>query len=676
ILLNEVTIPESCVSIGGGAFAQCQSVKNLTIPGKVTSIGRSAFIYCSKLESIELSASLETLGEGKGYGAFESCTSLKEIKLPNTVNVIGEATFKNCQNLEKATLPVGITKIDNELFIGCMKLAQVNNVSKDTLTEIGNSAFENCTALAGFDGSGKIDFSEYEKLNKIGNRAFYGCDALSAITMSAATVTLGDSVLDSCKNLATVTLATGAVTIPVDAFANDPGLVEVVVPRTVKTIKTGAFSKDINLEKIHISKDTELEDGVFSYCDKLTIYGFDPSAAKTYADKNHIPFIHDDVYADSIKFTDKSDMRLNLAKDKNVAIPGVDIKPVNYTVDVEFTTDNESIFTVDEYTNPKTKETEYVINPKGVGTATLTALVQSDATGKKISDTLSVTVKKAVESVSMASGMKKDNTINIPDTLQLAVVVKPDDATDKSVRWVSGDRSICDVDSEGVVYSKGVGETMVAAISNDDENKQFVFNVKVTDSDVKKADPSWPNNIQKPRIVGASGTTISSTYGAEIALACDTPGAQIYFTVDNSEPLADYEGHMDGATRHYTAPIVLNEATFGKEAIESGTLHINAKSIREGFQYSTPVNFVVNLTKGSEWGDIDPTTRNELFNNDLTKVPGSIWYAFKGDDKPYEKGQATKVKKEYADGKEITFNEDIRVFYGTSQLYEGRDYGV
>ena len=678
ILLNEITIPESCNYIGGGAFGQCQNIKTLNIPDKVTTIGRSAFIYCSSLESIHLSSTLETLGEGKGDGAFESCTSLEEIVLPNTLNVIGEATFKNCQNLKTATLPAGIQKIDNELFLGCMKLAEVKNMSKDTLTEIGNSAFESCTKLSSFDDSaaGTIDFSEFEKLKSIGKRAFYGCDSVTTVSISAATETLGESVFDSCINLNTVTLGTGCKTLPVNAFANDHGLKEVVVPRTVKKIQTGAFSRDINLEKIHISKDTELEAEVFSYCDKLTIWGFDPSPAKTYADKNDIPFVHDPVYADSIKFTDKSLIKLNLKKDKNIPIPGVDIKPVNYTVDVEYTSDNESVFTVDDYTDPKTKEVVKVLNPKGEGTATLTASVQSDASGKMISDTVSVTVKKPVESITIGPGMKKDNTLNIPDTLQLSVVVKPDDATDTSVRWVSGDRSICDVDSEGVVYSKEEGETTVAAISNDDESIQCVFNIKVTNSKVKKADPSWPSNIGKPRIVGATGVTVNKAYGSEIELVSDTPGAKVYYTVNNTEPLADYEGNMDGTTKRYDGPIVLDVATFGDAAVASGVLHVNAKSIREGFQYSTPVNFVINLTKESEWGDIDPTTRTKLFQGDVTRVPQTIWFAFEGDPNPYKAGSATEVSREYEDGKKVTFNEGIRVFYGNSQLYEGRDYGI
>lgn len=683
-LLKTVTIPESCVTIEGGAFGGCSilgqrmsdgSINTVKIPKNVTKIGRSAFKYCTSLEAIELPASLESIGWGKGDGAFESCTSLVTISIPDTVNEIGEATFAACERLESAKLPAGTTKIDNKLFYGCKALKEVKNVSKDYLEEIGVSAFEGCVALAGFDGSGTIDFSEYEKLKSIGDKAFYKCESIKAVTLSAATATLGESVLDSCNNLASLEIGTGSTVIPKLAFANDPLLKEVIVPRSVKTIKTEAFKNDKGLEKIHISKDTELEADVFSYNGQLVIYGFDPSPAKDYATKNGIPFVHDDVYATSIKFTDKTGIMLSLTQSKNVEIPGVDVKPVNYTVDLKYTSGNEDIFKVDDYTDPKTKEVRKVLNPVGVGTANLTVLIQADASGKMISDTVSVTVKKAVTGITMASGMKKDNTINMGESLQLAVVVNPVDATDKTYYWESGDTRICEVDSEGVVRPTGVGETFVNAVSNDDNTKKCTFNITVTNSKVKKADPDWPNNIAKPRIVGASSSTITSTYGSEIEIVSDTPGAQIYYTVNNTEPIADYEGHMDGATRHYSAPIVLDIATFGEAAIASGELHVNAKSIHEGFQYSAPVNFVIKLTKGSEWGDIDQTMREALFEGNVDKVPKTIWFAFIEGDKyyRYNKGTATEVSREYT-GKGVTLNEGIRVYYGTSMLLEGRDY--
>lgn len=498
--LKEIDIPDSVVTICGGAFAGCirlgeskadKSENPLIIPGKVTSIGRSAFKDCSALVHVELPDSLETLGYGSGDGAFENCTSLVEMDIPDNVTEIGGSTFAGCESLERVKLPLStkdkcIKKIDDQLFMGCMKLAVVENVSQDYLEEIGNRAFYKCRVLTGMNGANTMDFSGYKKLKRIGDEAFYGCDAITEVVLSAATETLGVSVFDTCKSLSALTIGTGPRVIPENAFANDPGLTSVTIPRNVLVIKTGAFSFDIGLTEIRIPKETNIEDNVFSYLNTLTIYGINGSPAQKYADEKGITFVDESViYANTIRFTDNTPILLKLRGKNNTDradVPSLDISPVDYSVDVEYTSSNSEVFIVEEYeyNNPvtKLKEKRHRVIATGVGTAELKAQVPKDE-NNVISASITVTVKKPVERISIPAGMTRENTIIIPDTLQLDVVVTPEDATDKSYTWKSGDENICYVDKNGKVFSKGVGTTKVYAVSNEDPTVLCAFDITV-----------------------------------------------------------------------------------------------------------------------------------------------------------------------------------------------------
>ncbi len=535
LYLQEIDIPESVVTIEPGAFGNCSRLgrpygdeaNTLVIPNNVTTIGRAAFKYCIALENVQLPDRLETLGYGKGDGAFESCTSLKEIEIPDSVTEIGEATFKNCEKLTKAKLPVGTSKIDNELFMGCLALTEVKNVSKDYLTEIGTSSFEGCTKLVSFDDSGKINFEDYGKLSTIGKRAFYGCDSINGAILSAATTTLGESVFDTCKSLAEVTIGTGPKTIPKNAFANDPKLTNVIIPRNVTVLEEGAFANDTGLVEIHIPRYTDVGTGVFSYCDKLKIYGFDPSPAKTYADTNKIAFEAEVVYANSIDFNDKSTIVLKRGhKTKQYFdLPGVSIKPVHYSVNVTYKSSDENIFKLEKYTSNKEEKIRLVA--VGVGKARLIAEVPMDANENVTKSFVDVEVKEPVTKIAMAKGTVRDNTIKIPNTVKLEVVITPDTASDKTVTWKSDDENICYVDKEGVVYSKNVGTTMVHAISNDDETKSIVFNITVEKVERIKGDLTGNNDVGMDDVVKlarAAANTIALTDEEKIAADLDGDG--------------------------------------------------------------------------------------------------------------------------------------------------------
>ena len=86
-----IDLPNSLVTIGFGAFAQCNSLTSITIPSSVTSIGSGAFRNCINLTSVTIPSSVTSIGDF----AFGNCSSLTSVTIPDSVTSIGTDAFYN-----------------------------------------------------------------------------------------------------------------------------------------------------------------------------------------------------------------------------------------------------------------------------------------------------------------------------------------------------------------------------------------------------------------------------------------------------------------------------------------------------------------------------------------------------------------------------------------------------
>ena len=204
--ITEITIPNSVTEIGYSAFENCTKLNKVDL-GNITAISFSVFKGCTSLTEITIPKTLKkgsvspcldnpnitkiTLEEGLTVVPTELCanTGITEITIPNSVTEIGYSAFENCTKLNKVDLG-NITAISFSVFKGCTSLTEITipktlkkgsvspcldnpNITKITLeegltvvptelcantgiteitipnsvTEIGYSAFENCTKL-------------------------------------------------------------------------------------------------------------------------------------------------------------------------------------------------------------------------------------------------------------------------------------------------------------------------------------------------------------------------------------------------------------------------------------------------------------------------------------------------------------------------------------------------
>ena len=222
------------------------------------------------------------------------------------------------------------------------------------------------------------------------------------------------------------------------------------------------------------------------------------------------------------------------------------------------------------------------------------------------------------------------------------------------------------------VYTVKAGHTLGLYImpEMDGIKSQSGFLINIENSTVTIPLVEQKNGSNDPNMPVAAAPTASRPSGAvekgtRIMLNCATPGAEIYYTLDGSLPALSGNGEpATKATKKYEDAFVIDS--------DRNTV-IKAMSAIDGYESSDVVTFEYWIAK--DWKDIDKEKQKKLFGNDFSKVPQGMWYCFEGVDVCYTKAGNTGYARKYT-GDKLTFNNDIRVYYGTSMLWENRDYTV
>jgi len=99
----------------------------------------------------------------------------------------------------------------------CEKILHINNelvtslVIPDGVTNIGSSAFQNCSNLTSVTIPNSV--------TNIGASAFSGCSKLESITIPNGVTSIGSSAFKKCSSLTSVTISVGLTCIGTDAFS-------------------------------------------------------------------------------------------------------------------------------------------------------------------------------------------------------------------------------------------------------------------------------------------------------------------------------------------------------------------------------------------------------------------------------------------------------------------------
>ena len=217
------------------AFCHLPGLQAIVIPDSVVSVGDWSFAYDANVTELTLGGSLEHIG----VGAFYGCGQLQRVVVPpldpSTPGTtggetwIGGGAFGGCSF---GTFTYGGTTISPGLFSGNTSLDTV--FISDTVTTIGDSAFNGCTGLTTVEGEGYSGIPEAwipRTVRSVGNVAFGNCVALTRVRYDA----------DSCLRM-------GSDSLPV--FMNDSNIATLVVGEYVRWIPDNAFLGCTGLDSI------------------------------------------------------------------------------------------------------------------------------------------------------------------------------------------------------------------------------------------------------------------------------------------------------------------------------------------------------------------------------------------------------------------------------------------
>ena len=199
------------------------STGTLTISGKGAmaeySNGNMPWIaYKNQIKSVVLAKGITSIA----YLSFSGYTKLTSVQIPDSVTDIGASAFDNCTALSDMTLPKNLKTLGWLAFTGCSSLKTLTMPA--SLTEGGGSAFSKCTGLKEVyfeKGSKAVEFMQFlgctslEKvvlpagLERIGIDAFTGCTSLKSLNIPASVAEIGMYPARSCTSLQEITVASG-----------------------------------------------------------------------------------------------------------------------------------------------------------------------------------------------------------------------------------------------------------------------------------------------------------------------------------------------------------------------------------------------------------------------------------------------------------------------------------
>ena len=268
---------EGYTTIGYSAFLACTGLTSITIPNSVTSIGDWAFSGCSGLTSVTISGGVTAIE----LGAFCGCRSLTSIEIPNTITSIGYNAFDGCSGLKSVhTSDIAAwcaISFENHLanplyyahnlYLNSKLITDL--VIPNSVTSIGNYAFENCSGLTG-------ELVIPNSVTSIGHSTFYYCRGLKSITIPNGITSIGTNVFFGCSGLTSVKIGNSVTSIGCSAFCYCTDLASVTIgDKTYKkqTVTNGkckaykAFKSDMTCRDFQYKEGETYEfDGTPELC--------------------------------------------------------------------------------------------------------------------------------------------------------------------------------------------------------------------------------------------------------------------------------------------------------------------------------------------------------------------------------------------------------------------------
>lgn len=482
--LKTVILPDDLTSIGSKAFYNCSNLVSINAPSALIKIGSSAFEGCKKLKSLPIPKGSPAVAIGAfafkacldlidlvipnsvislGIGSFEGCFGLKSVEIPSSIQEIPETAFFGCKSLESVELPEGVQIIDDGAFSGCSAIEEIE--IPDSVTEIGEQAFSGCSVLS--------DVIIPENVKYVGVSAFSNCSMLESVDIPEGIQSIGSGAFSGCSVLDNVKLPDSITFIPDGLFTNCSSLSKIEYSEEIAAIGNSAFLGCSSLSSLSWPETlTEIDDYAFYDCSSLECVDLNEGLKRigicAFGNCEAIPYIGIPASVDSI-----GDLAfMNCTSLSTVYLQESEIFIGDYAF--------SGCTSITEVTLPDGAEVGEDIFSDCSSSLTVNCYSTSAALQPIADSGITTNTIYRAESVIMD---RKQVTVEGGKTLQLSALVFPQNATNKTLYWLSSDESIATVDENGLVTGVSSGEATVKAVADDGliyDDCKVIVNVPVT----------------------------------------------------------------------------------------------------------------------------------------------------------------------------------------------------
>ncbi len=478
-------------------FDGCSSLTSLNLSNfDTTSVTRMASMFgsCSSLSSLNLSSKFDTTNVTNMSFMFNGCSSLTGLNVShfNTSNVTDmHYMFTDCSSLTGLNVSnFNTAKVTTmaSMFEGCSSLTSLDlsNFNTTNVTDM-SQMFEGCSAIS------SLNISSFNTANVTDTQnMFRGCSSLTSLDLSnfdLNALTNYSLMLDGCTSLQTINTPVNLqkdialpgtfvrldnpqipyTMLPTDltisyTIIRDEHVTGITVSPTSKTIKVG--------ENFIITPTVTPADAT----DKVVTWSSSNNAIASVDTTGKVTGLstgtatitattHDGgltatctvtVSNTTIKVTgitlDTTAKTMGVGETYNLKPT---ITPSNATdKSVEWFSGNPAVASVD---------TTGKVTAKAIGVAVITATTHDG----EYKATCTITVSNSKVSVTGIELTTTSRNMYAGDQYILQTIIKPDNATDKSVTWTSSNPAIATVDENGIVLALKAGTTTITATTND-----------------------------------------------------------------------------------------------------------------------------------------------------------------------------------------------------------------
>ena len=282
--IKNVVIPNGA-TVGEGAFCENEKLESVTIGDDVV-LEMGAFMYNNRLGGRWKMNSYYKNGRNHYYYDYDS--PMRTLIIGNNV-VIGDSAFMGAADLESMTLGENIV-IGNQAFYNCCALSAIydlngENVGFKNVVSIGELAFSGDEQYVFYDADAtnimisganyvfhyygaKFESIDLSNVESVAMGSFAYNTSLKTVVLSAELKNIPDYLFYGCEMLASINLDK-VETIGSNAFANAKSLKNIDLS-SATSVGDYAFTLS-GVESVILSKNgTDIGEGAFAYCDKLT----------------------------------------------------------------------------------------------------------------------------------------------------------------------------------------------------------------------------------------------------------------------------------------------------------------------------------------------------------------------------------------------------------------------